>query len=51
MIDQGNLINTPLHAVQDDPEVFHEAKPLNIDRKTIRERIEEDMDLKIPGLL
>ena len=37
-------------AVQDDPEVSHEAKTLNTDKKTIRERIEEDMDFKIPGL-
>ena len=37
-------------AVQDDPEVYHEAETLNIDKKTIRERIEEDMDFKIPGL-
>ena len=37
-------------AVQDDPEVYHEIKTLNIDNETIRERIEEDMDLKIPGL-
>ena len=37
-------------AVQDDPEVYHGAKTLNTDNKTIRERIEEDMDFKIPGL-
>ena len=37
-------------AVQDDPEVYHEAKTLNTDNETIRERIEEDMDFKIPGL-
>ena len=37
-------------AVQDDPEVYHEAKTLNNDNETIRERIEEDMDFKIPGL-
>ena len=37
-------------AVQDDPEVYHEAKTLNTDNKTIRERIEEDMDFKILGL-
>ena len=35
--------------VQDDPEVFHEIKTLNTDIETIRERIEEDMDIKIPG--
>ena len=37
-------------AVQDDPEVYHEAETLNIDDETIRERIEADMDFKIPGL-
>ena len=37
-------------AVQDDPEVYHEAETLIINDETIRERIEEDMDFKIPGL-
>ena len=37
-------------AVQDDPEVYHEIKTLNTDNETIRARIEEDMDFKIPGL-
>ena len=37
-------------AVQDDLEVYHEAETLNTDNETIRERIEEDMDFKIPGL-
>ena len=37
-------------AVQDDPQVYHEAETLNIDDETIRERIEADMDFKIPGL-
>ena len=36
-------------AAQDDPEVFHEAETLNIDNETIRERIEADMDFKVPG--
>ena len=36
--------------VQDDPEVYHEAETLNIDDETLRERIEADMDIKIPGL-
>ena len=31
-------------------EVYHEIKTLNTDNETIRERIEEDMDFKIPGL-
>ena len=38
-------------AVQDDPQVYHEAETLNIDDETIRERMEADMDFKIPGLL
>ena len=49
MIDQGNLINTTF-AVPDAPEVHHEIEMLNIDNELIRERVEEDMDFKIPGL-
>ena len=49
MIDQGNL-DKRSDAVQDDPEVYHDIKTLNIDNDAIRERIEEDMDFKIPGL-
>ena len=37
-------------AVQDDPEVYHETETLNINDETFRERIEADMDFKIPGL-
>ena len=37
-------------AVQDDLEVYHGAKTLNTDNKTLRERIEADMDFIIPGL-
>ena len=37
-------------AVQDDPEVYHEVETLNNIDETIRERIEADMDFKIPGL-
>ena len=37
-------------AVSDAPEVHHEIKMFNIDNEFIRERIEEDMDFKIPGL-
>ena len=37
-------------AVQYDPEVYHEAGTLNIDDETLRERIEADMDFKIPRL-
>ena len=49
LIDQGNLVRDTV-AVQDDLEVFREAETLNIDNETIRERIEADMDFKIPGL-
>ena len=35
---------------QNDPEMYHEAETLNINDETIRERIEADMDFKIPGL-
>ena len=37
-------------AVQDDPEVYHEATMLNNDNETIREIIEGDIDFKIPEL-
>ena len=37
-------------AAQDDLEIYHEAETLNTDNETIRERIEADMDFKIPGL-
>ena len=37
-------------AIQEDPEIYHEIKTLNTDNETIRERIEEDMDFKIPRL-
>ena len=37
-------------AVPDAPEVYHEIKTLNTDNELIRERIEEYMDFKIPGL-
>ena len=45
----GRLVNDTV-AVQDDPQVYHEAGTLNIDDETLRERIEADMDFKIPGL-
>ena len=45
----GQLVKHTV-AIQDDPEVYHEAKTLNTDNETIRERIEEHMDFKIPGL-
>ena len=37
-------------AVQDDPQVYHEAETLNIDDETLRERIKADIDFRIPGL-
>ena len=45
----GRLVDDAV-AVQDDPQVHHEAETLNIDDETLRERIEADMDFKIPGL-
>ena len=48
--DRSRQLDKHNVAVQDDPEVFHEIKTLNIDTELTRERIEEDMDFKIPGL-
>ena len=48
--DRSGQLDEHNVAVQDDPEVHHEIKTLNTDKETIRERIEEDMDFKIPGL-
>ena len=48
--DRSGQLGKDTVAVQDDPEVFHEAETLNINDDTIRERIEEDMDFRIPGL-
>ena len=48
--DRSGQPDTHTVAIQDDPEVYHEAKTLNTDNETIRERIEEDMDFKVPGL-
>ena len=45
----GRPVNVKV-AVQDDPQVYHEAGTLNIDDETLRERIEADMDFRIPGL-
>ena len=45
----GRPVNDTV-AVQDDPQVYHEAGTLNIDDETLRERTEADMDFKIPGL-
>ena len=48
--DRSGRLGKDTVAVQDDPEVYHEAETLNIDDEAIRERIEADMDFKIPGL-
>ena len=48
--DRSGQPDIHIVAVQDDPEVYHEIKTLNTDNETIRERIEEDMDFRIPGL-
>ena len=45
----GRPVNDKV-AVQDDPQVYHEAGTLNIDDETLHERIEADMDFRIPGL-
>ena len=50
LIEQGRPV-TDTVAVQDDPQVYHEAETLNIDNEILRERIEADMDFRIPGLL
>ena len=44
----GQLDITP--GVQDAPEVHREITMLNTDNELTRERIEEDIDFKIPGL-
>ena len=49
MIETGRPV-TDTVAVQDDPQVYHEAETLNIDDEILRERIEADMDFRIPGL-
>ena len=49
MIDQGNLVKTQLQ-YKTTLKYNHEAETLNINDETIRERIEADMDFKIPGL-
>ena len=48
-IDQGNLINMKSHFEQ-PPEVPREITTLNTDNELTRERIEDFMDFKIPGL-
>ena len=48
--DRSGQLDKHNVAVQDNPEVYHEAKTLNTDNETTRERIEADMDFRIPGL-
>ena len=48
--DRSGQLDKHNVAEPDAPEVYHEIKVLNIDNELIRERIEEDMDFKIPGL-
>ena len=48
--DRSGQLDKHNVAVQDAPEVFREIKTLNTDNELIRERIEEDMDFKIPGV-
>ena len=48
--DRSGQLDKHNVAVQDAPEVYREIKMLNTDNELICERIEEDMDFKIPGL-
>ena len=48
--DRSGKLDKHNVAAQDNPEVYREIKMLNIDNDLIRERIEENMDFKIPGL-
>ena len=48
--DRSGQLDKDTVAVQDDPEAYHEAETSNINDKTIREIIEEDIDFKIPGV-
>ena len=43
----GRLVNNTV-AVQDDPQVYHEAGTLNIDDETLRERMEKSIVYHIP---
>ena len=45
----GRPVNDTV-AVQDESQVRHEAGTLNNDDETLREKIEADMDFKIPGV-
>ena len=48
--DRSGQLDKHNVALQDAPEVHREITTLNTDNELIRERIEEDMDFKIPGL-
>ena len=48
--DRSGQLDKHIVAAQNDPEVCHEIQTLNTDNETIRERIDENMDFKIPGL-
>ena len=48
--DRSGQLDKHFVALQDAPEVHREIPTLNTDNELTRERIEEDMDFKIPGL-
>ena len=48
--DRTGRLVTDTDLVPYDSQVHHEANMLNVDDETLRERIEADMDFKIPGL-
>ena len=48
--DRSGQLDKHEIALQAAPEVHREVTTLNTDNELIRERIEEDMDFKIPGL-
>ena len=48
--DRSGKLGKDTVAVQNDFEVYNEAETLNNNDETIRDRIEADMDFKIPGL-
>ena len=50
MIERGDILDDTV-AVQDDPQVYHEIKKGSTPTmSSLRERIEEDMGFKTPGL-
>ena len=48
--DRTGRLGKDTVAIQGDPQVYHEAETLNIDDETLRERIEADMDFRIPRM-